>query len=132
YQRLSGKQALDFVRFRHTDSDIHRLARQQEFVTAARQRIAKSIGPTSLVRIVNTIAHHQYIEIGVGGGRQFDLSTVYSYAKFAYGLPAGHVFRVTLNGLVGQNELETAQSNIDEAVQSFLNPDVEAPTTATE
>jgi LCP family protein required for cell wall assembly len=132
YQRLSGKQALDFVRFRHTDSDIHRLARQQEFVTAARQRIAKSIGPTSLVRIVNTIAHHQYMEIGVGGGRQFDLSTVYSYAKFAYGLPSGHVFRVTLNGLVGQNELETAQSNIDEAVQSFLNPDVEAPTTATE
>jgi LCP family protein required for cell wall assembly len=132
YQRLSGKQALDFVRFRHTDSDIHRLARQQEFVTAARQRIAKSIGPTSLVRIVNTIAHHHYIEIGVGGGRQFDLSTVYSYAKFAYGLPPGHVFRVTLNGLTGYAELTTSESNIQEAVQNFLNPDVEAPTTATE
>jgi LCP family protein required for cell wall assembly len=131
YQRLSGKQALDFVRFRHTDSDIHRLARQQEFVAAARERIAKSIGPTTLVRIVNTIAHHHYIEIGVGGGRQFDLSTVYSYAKFAYGLPAGHVFQVKLGGLVGTNELETSQSNLDEAVQSFLSPDVEAPKTAT-
>jgi LCP family protein required for cell wall assembly len=132
YQRLTGKQALDFVRFRHTDSDIHRLARQQEFVTAARQRIAKSIGPTSLVRIVNTIAHHHYLEIGVGGGRQFDLSTVYSYAKFAYGLPAGHVFRVTLNGLSGFAELTTSQANIEEAVQGFINPDVEEPTTATE
>jgi LCP family protein required for cell wall assembly len=132
YQRLSGKQALDFVRFRHTDSDLHRLARQQEFVTAARQRIAKSIGPTSLVRIVNTIAHHHYVEIGVGGGSQFDLSTVYSYAKFAYALPAGHVFRVTINGLSGYAELTTAASNIQEAVQSFLNPDIEAPTTATE
>jgi LCP family protein required for cell wall assembly len=132
YQRLTGKQALDFVRFRHTDSDLHRLARQQEFVTAARQRIAKSIGPTSLVRIVNTIAHHHYIEIGVGGGDQFDLGTIYSYAKFAYGLPAGHVFRVTINGLSGYAELTTSQTNIEDAVQSFLNPDVEAPTTATE
>ena len=134
YQRLTGKQALDFVRFRHTDSDLHRLARQQEFVTAARQRIAKSIGPTSLVRIVNTIAHHQYVEIGVGGGRQFDLSTVYSYAKFAYGLPAGHVFRVRLPGVVcpPTGECETSEGNIEDAVQSFLNPDVEAPTTATE
>ena len=29
YQRLDGQQALDFVRFRHTDSDLYRLARQQ-------------------------------------------------------------------------------------------------------
>lgn len=132
YQRLTGKQALDFVRFRHTDSDLFRLARQQQFVSAARQRIAKSIGPTSLVRIVNTISHHHYLEIGVGGGRQFDLNTVYSYAKFAYGLPPGHVFQVKISGISGQNELTTDQTNIDEAVQSFLNPDVEASTTATE
>ena len=132
YQRLTGKQALDFVRYRHTDSDVYRLARQQAFVTAARQRIAKSIGPRSLVSIVNTIAHHGYVEIGVGGGGEVDLGTIYSYAKFAYGLPPGHVFRVNINGLVGYNELTTDQSNIEGAVQSFLNPDVEASTTATE
>jgi LCP family protein required for cell wall assembly len=132
YQQLTGKQALDFVRYRHTDNDIFRLARQQEFVTAARQQIAKSIGPTSLVRIVNTIAHHHYIEIGVGGGHQFDLGTVYSYAKFAYTLPPGHVFRVAIGGLTVGNEVSTSQSHVQEAVQSFLNPDVQASTTATE
>ena len=94
YQRLTGKQALDFVRYRHTDSDLFRLARQQQFVSAARQQIASSIGLDSLVRIVNTIAHHHYLEIGVGGGGQFSLNTVFSYAKFAYGLPSGHVFQV--------------------------------------
>jgi len=52
YQRLTGKQALDFVRYRHTDSDLFRLARQQQFVSAARQQISSSIGPDSLVRIV--------------------------------------------------------------------------------
>jgi LCP family protein required for cell wall assembly len=132
YQRLTGKQALDFVRYRHTDSDLYRLARQQQFVSAARQRIAKSIGPTSLVRIVNTIAHHNFVEIGVGGSGQFSLGTVYSYAKFAYGLPPGHVFQVKIGGLSGYSELTTDQSNIQDAVQQFLNPDVEASTTATE
>src|SRR5207247_20388 len=48
YQRMTGKKALDFVRFRHTDSDLFRLARQQQFVSAARQQIAKSIGAARL------------------------------------------------------------------------------------
>jgi hypothetical protein len=97
-----------------------------------RQRVASSLGPASLVRIVNTIAHHRYLEIGVGGGGDFNLSTVYSYAKFALDLPHGHVFQVKIGGLSGYSELTTSESNIQEAVQSFLNPDVEASTTATE
>ena len=32
YQQMTGKKALDFVRFRHTDTDLFRLARQQLFV----------------------------------------------------------------------------------------------------
>jgi LCP family protein required for cell wall assembly len=132
YQRLNGKQALDFVRFRHTDSDVHRLARQQLFVTAARQQAARSLGVSSLIRIINTITGNHYVEIAVGGGAALDLGKVYSYAKFAKGLPPGHVFQVKLGGLVGTNELTTDESNVQEAVQSFLDPDVEAPTIATE
>jgi LCP family protein required for cell wall assembly len=134
YQRLTGKQALDFVRYRHTDSDLYRVARQQQFVSAARQRIAASIGPASLVSIVNTIAHHQYVEIGAGGGGNFDLGTVYSYAKFAWGLPHGHVFQDKLKDVVCplSGACETSQSSIEAAVQDFVNPDVQASTTETE
>jgi LCP family protein required for cell wall assembly len=132
YQRLTGKQALDFARYRHTDSDLFRLARQQQFVSAARQQVASSLGATSLIGIVNTIAHNHYLEIGVGGQGELDLGTVKSYVKLAHGLPAGHVFQVKIGGLFGENELSTDQSNIDEAVQTFLNPDVEEATTATE
>jgi LCP family protein required for cell wall assembly len=131
YQLLTGKQALDFVRYRHTDSDLFRLARQQEFVTAERQQIARSLGPTSLIRIVNTITQHHYIEVGVGGGNQYDLGTIYSYAKFAHGLPPGHVFQVKISNVTGYNELYASQSSISAAVQSFLNPDVEAPAAET-
>lgn len=39
YQLLCGKRALEYVRYRHTDTDIVRSARQQGFISAARQRI---------------------------------------------------------------------------------------------
>src|SRR3954471_2936932 len=106
YQRLTGKQALDFARYRPTDNDLYRLARQQQFVAAERQQIAKSIGPQTLVGIVNTIAKNRYIEVG----GHFGLNTIFSYAKFAYGLPAGHVFQVKIGGITGENELSTDQS----------------------
>jgi LCP family protein required for cell wall assembly len=48
YQRLVGSDALAYVRYRHTDSDIFRNARQQEFLRQTAQQPAvdelKSIG----------------------------------------------------------------------------------------
>jgi LCP family protein required for cell wall assembly len=38
YQKLCGVQALQFVRFRHTDSDLVRNARQQDFVRWAKDQ----------------------------------------------------------------------------------------------
>jgi LCP family protein required for cell wall assembly len=37
YQKLLGKDALDYVRYRHTDSDLMRAARQQDFISQARE-----------------------------------------------------------------------------------------------
>ena len=130
YQLLNGKHALQFVRFRHTDSDLFRLARQQQFVSAMRQRAADSLGPTSLVSIVNTIADHHYIEIGAGSGH-LNLGTILSYAKFAYGLPPGHVFQVKISDVSGYNELYASPTSVSQAVQAFLNPDVEESRTQT-
>jgi polyisoprenyl-teichoic acid--peptidoglycan teichoic acid transferase len=36
YQKLYGRDALDYVRYRHTDNDLVRAARQQDFITQAR------------------------------------------------------------------------------------------------
>ncbi len=40
YQLLCGKKALEYVRYRHTDTDLVRAARQQDFISAARQRVS--------------------------------------------------------------------------------------------
>jgi LCP family protein required for cell wall assembly len=42
YQQLCGQRALDYVRFRHADSDIVRAARQQDFLRAAKDQISSS------------------------------------------------------------------------------------------
>ncbi len=39
YQKLCGAKALDFVRFRHADSDFVRAARQQAFLSQAKEQI---------------------------------------------------------------------------------------------
>ncbi len=42
YQRLCGQKALDYVRFRHADTDLVRAARQQDFLRQAKDQIGTS------------------------------------------------------------------------------------------
>ena len=42
YQKLCGQDALDYVRYRHTDSDFVRAARQQAFLAQAKDQIGVS------------------------------------------------------------------------------------------
>jgi polyisoprenyl-teichoic acid--peptidoglycan teichoic acid transferase len=54
YQRLCGPQALAFVRYRHTDTDLVRSGRQQAFLSAARQQVPISqlvLGQNNLIDI---------------------------------------------------------------------------------
>jgi len=137
YQLLSGQQALDFVRFRHTDSDLYRVARQQQFVKALKDRARSRISPSSpkdiflkLPRLVNAVTHNT--EVAQGGGKDVSFKTVLSYALFAFGLPSGHIFQVKLEGLEGYANLTTSQQNVSTAMQTFLHPDVDSPDKATD
>src|SRR3954447_10447149 len=42
YQRMCGRKALQYVRFRHEDNDLGRSARQQDFLRQAKQQIGAS------------------------------------------------------------------------------------------
>ena len=129
YQKLNGGQALDFVRYRHTDSDLFRLARQQQFVKAVKQAVnARWKSPDTVPKIFKSVRSN--VEVGQRAG-EISGSTLLGYAFFAYGLPAGNFNQVKIGGLTGTNELHTDQSNIDAAVQQFLHPDVQAPNKAT-
>lgn len=129
YQQLTGRRALDFVRYRHTDSDLYRVARQQQFVKAFKNQVQSSFAPTSLPKVVNAITRN--VEVAQGGGADVDARTVLSYALFAYGLPRGRVFQTRIDGIEGFTDLTTDRTNIVKAVQTFVHPDVESSEKAT-
>jgi LCP family protein required for cell wall assembly len=131
YQKLGGYQALDYVRYRHTDSDLYRLARQQLFVHAFKNQIKASTGPLDLPRVVKTITEN--VEVGQGGNNELDLKTVYRYALFAYSLPPGNFFQSKLEGLeeTASFDILVPEENVRKAVQEFTSPDVESPQKAT-
>ena len=120
YQLLTGGSALEFVRYRHTDSDLYRLARQQQFVRAMKQQIAHNFDPLNLPKIVSAITKN--VEVGSKVG--FSDKTVLSYALFGATLPGGHFFQVKISDVTGYAELSAPASSIQSAVQQFVNPDI--------
>src|SRR5919201_2949032 len=124
YQRLDATHALQFVRYRHTDTDLVRLARQQEFVRAFKEQVAHNFSATKLPSIISAITHN--VEVGAPGGKPLEGSTVLSYALLAATLPGGHFFQARINNLTGYAELTAPQSSIQDAVTQFQSPDPEA------
>ena len=80
YQKVCGKDALDYVRYRHTDNDIVRAARQQEFLRQARNqagaRELMSFDPSNLRKLARVFA--RYFDSDKGLHRKKEL---FSFAK---------------------------------------------------
>src|SRR5205823_87941 len=125
YQLLDGQQALDFVRYRHTDSDFYRLARQQLFLEALKDRLATSLSIFQIPKVIGALKNN--VEIGRGAGGAPSIEEIQAYAGLAYHLGGGHLFRVTIPNLTECGFLNAqvcAQpSDIQAAVASFENPD---------
>jgi LCP family protein required for cell wall assembly len=127
YQRLKGLDALAYVRYRHTDSDLFRLARQQQFVKALKQQISSNFSVWKIPKLVGAITHN--VEVGQAGGGSLE-KAITKYAYFAFGLPSGHFFQSKID-VTGYNELAATPGAVTSAVQDFETPDVEAPQNAT-
>src|SRR5919204_453720 len=133
YQRLGGSDALDFVRYRHTDSDLYRVARQQAFVKAFKEQVSSSFSLKKVPKLVHAITSN--VEVGQSGNRQISGKTILSYAYFLYSLPSGHFFQPKVENLQQAGpfnaELQAPPGAVAQAVQQFQNPDVEAAGKAT-
>lgn len=135
YQKLNGTKALDFARYRHTDNDLYRNARQQMFVRAFKEQLTHSFLPTSVPKIVDAIRDN--VQIAAGGNSKISSDTILRYAVFGYQLPPGHFFQSRIEelgdytGPQGSLELAASESAIQKAVQEFLAPDVDAAEKAT-
>src|SRR6266487_4559435 len=129
YQKLDGAQALSYVRYRHTDTDIYRTGRQQLFLDALKSRLKTGLSIFDAPKQIGDLKHN--VEVAKGGGHSLTPAELESYLGLLYGLPAGHLFRNAIpvndfrNAVIGGADvLQTDPGNIAAAVQSFLHPDV--------
>jgi len=130
YQKLDGAEALAYVRFRHTDSDIYRTGRQQLFLDALKSRLKTSLSIFDAPKLIGDLKHN--VEIARGGGGSVTKAELESYLGLMYQLPPGHLFRnqIPVNDFqnvvtaAGADVLDASPGAIATAVHSFLHPDV--------
>ena len=128
YQRLNGSDALSYVRYRHTDSDFARIARQQLFLSELK-RTSRSVGGVN--NIVDAI--HSDVTTNLKSPDRLK-----DFLLFALRTDKDRTARVTIpstgfatrNG--GQSVVLTTDSLIRTAVDRWKNPDFhsQAPVTA--
>jgi LCP family protein required for cell wall assembly len=118
YQLLDGSDALSFVRYRHTDDDYHRIARQQEFIKAFKDEIEQKLGLSNVTGVVSAVKNN--VEIG---GNLTD-SSVEGWAYFLLSLPGGHFIQDRIAGVTGDSITSTSAYDLHQAFYSFTHPNI--------
>ncbi len=128
YQLLHGTDALGFARYRHTDSDFYRNARQQTFLQAFQARASEKLHGIDLTEIgtykdiAETIADSVQV---TGRNGPPSVQTMISYATLAYE-SRGHVVSTRLvagAGMIGDaSVVTTTPEDMHTAVYQFTHP----------
>jgi LCP family protein required for cell wall assembly len=114
YQKLCGNDALHYVRYRHTDTDLVRSARQQDFL----RQIKNQIGASGL------ISRRSGIENIFGQYASTDIRSADDVLKLLELLvqSATHPVRqITFNAILGPSYVTATPAQIHGTVQAFLH-----------
>jgi polyisoprenyl-teichoic acid--peptidoglycan teichoic acid transferase len=114
YQRLCGDDALHYVRYRHTDTDLVRSARQQDFL----RQIKNQLGASGL------IARRNGIEKIFGKYATTDIRSTDAVLKLLELVvqSATHPVRqVVFNATLGPSYVTASRAEIQQTVHQFLN-----------
>lgn len=118
YQRLCGQNALDYVRYRHADTDIVRAARQQDFLSQAR----KQVPPGEVLPILGGDLGSDLIDIFTKYTSS-DISTtedVLATLKAFIAVRNVPIKRVSFDGTLEESFVTATPEQIDKAVEEFL------------
>jgi polyisoprenyl-teichoic acid--peptidoglycan teichoic acid transferase len=113
YQLMCGKQALDYVRYRHTDTDIVRSARQQDFLSAARSRVSVQDIVFDQSDLVEAFTDYTTSDIS-------DKESLLEVLKLLAASRNSTINEVHFPAELGPSFVYTTKSAVEEAVQEFL------------
>ncbi len=129
YQRLSGGQALTYVRNRHNDSDFMRNARQQAFLREFKRRLDVGSLGTSIPTLVTDLSDN--IKILSKPGHALGFGQLAGYARLLASIPRGNLVQVKVEGRsytnsAGASVVSATTGDIQQKVQEFLHPNPSA------
>jgi LCP family protein required for cell wall assembly len=113
YQLLCGDRALQYVRYRHTDNDIVRAARQQDFLREARQKIGPSRLFNDREELIDIFKKYTTSDIN-------DVGTMISVLKTFLAAADAPVKQVHFEGQLGPSYVTASNEQITKAVEQFL------------
>ena len=113
YQKLCGQDALDYVRYRHTDSDIVRAARQQDFIRQAKAQVSTKRLYDDQDKLLKIVA--RYTRSDIHGKKQ-----VLSLIKLALG-SIGHPIReIHFPAHIGASYVTASETAVHRVTKQFL------------
>lgn len=113
YQLMCGKKALAYVRYRHTDTDIVRSARQQEFLSAARSRVSAEDILFDKGELIEAFTDYTTSDISDG-------KTLLEVLKLLAASRNSTISEVHFPAELGPSFVYTTESALDAAVREFL------------
>ena len=116
YQRMCGRKALQYVRFRHEDNDLVRSARQQDFLRQAKQQVNYTDLIGKRDRLVRIFGRNTSTDAGLRS--RSEVLRLLKLAVFSAGRP---VREVHFEGVIGPSYVEASDERVKKLVQEFLN-----------
>jgi LCP family protein required for cell wall assembly len=113
YQKMCGKRALEYVRYRHTDTDIVRGARQQDFLRHVRAQITVGDLISHRNKLIDIFADNTASDISSGG----ELRRLVDLALGAINDP---IKQVRFHGRLGESYVYANTRQIKAAVGEFM------------
>ncbi len=115
YQRLCSRQALQYVRYRHTDSDLVRSARQQDFLRQAKQQITTTKLIDESDRLMRIFGRNTSTDADLRSR-----SEVLRLLKLAVFSARQPIQEIHFEGTIGESYVEASNEQIKKLVQQFL------------
>jgi LCP family protein required for cell wall assembly len=116
YQRMCGREALQYVRFRHEDTDIVRAARQQDFLRQAKQQITASKLFDNHERLTKIFGRNTSTDAKLRS--RSEVLRLLKLALFSADQP---IQEISFRGTLGGSYVETTPAQMREMTQEFLN-----------
>jgi LCP family protein required for cell wall assembly len=116
YQKLCGQQSLDYVRYRHTDNDFVRAARQQDFLRQAKDQIGLGRIFGDRKELLTIFGRYTQTDIA-----QDNTNAILRLLKLAFDSSRNPIREVHFLGDAGQTYVTITPENLQLTKDAFLN-----------